>query len=61
MEFIVDNLEDMCALMCDNVIPKGGKHDKSRSDGYNYEQGCIAHVSTGESDVQLHRSEHSDT
>lgn len=22
MEFVVDNLEDMCALMCDNRIPK---------------------------------------
>lgn len=28
-EFTVDNLEDMCSLMCDNVIPrKGGKEMK---------------------------------
>ena len=21
-EFVIDNLDDMCALMCDNVVPK---------------------------------------
>ena len=21
-EFVIDNLADMCALMCDNVVPK---------------------------------------
>ena len=30
-EFVIDNLEDMCALMCDNIIPerKRGKNENT--------------------------------
>lgn len=31
MEVTIDNLEDMCALMCDNYIPKGEKNDNKNS------------------------------
>lgn len=29
-EIIIDSLEDMCALMCDNRIPREKKEKKSR-------------------------------
>ena len=28
-EFVVESLEDMCLLMCDNYIPKRRKHNDS--------------------------------
>lgn len=31
IEIEVDSLEDMCALMCDNVIPKRRSNDKRDS------------------------------
>lgn len=34
MEVTVDNLNDMCALMCDNVVPQKGKSNMERF--YNY-------------------------
>ena len=40
IEITIDSLEDMCLLMCDNVIPKGkeGEHDGEREAGSDRER-----------------------
>ena len=48
MEIVVDNLEDMCLLMCDNIIPRSNKAKKSKK---GHEDECV--------DTELH-TEYSD-
>ena len=40
LEITIDSLEDMCSLMCDNVVPKGkeGEHDREREAGSDRER-----------------------
>ena len=50
LEITVDSLEDMCRLMCDNVIPKG-KANETRD-----KQHGLREVDKGEAQGEVHKS-----
>ena len=51
IEITVDSLEDMCLLMCDNVIPKKGKQDETRN-----KQHGLRTVDEGEAEGNVYKS-----
>lgn len=51
MEVTIDNLEDMCALMCDNRIPKRKNNDRRRVKDRSEEAGV---QTDKESELPMH-------